>query len=212
MKHANSSPSLTKNGESGKTDTQSISSEGSAGSETPPKSAIYEVISDRVSGKMHKVPSPRLLKKLTNRKCITPTEDAPFRRETKSFSSFVFRRSNSDRFKKNKMTAMDPAVSSTLTKQALHRTPSLDKLDDRMERSVRLSGPVDGDDSSSDEEEAVLSPTEQGRGCITYCTCTCTCAVHYMYIHLYWELHIYIYVTCNIHVYRVYVSVCPRVE
>ena len=150
-----------------KRDTQSFSSGSPA-----PKNRVYDMIDDLVVNKATK--SPRFFKKLTRNESKElsgsfsdlRSSEASFRRETKSFSSYVFRRSNSDRFKKNKVTRLPTAgnVVPTTSHQTVHRTPSVDKLDDRMERSVRLSSPKMEGDSSSDEEEeeTASSPTQQG--------------------------------------------------
>ena len=48
----------------------------------------------------------------------------------------------------------------------VHRTPSLDRLDDRMSRSLRHSIHYGLDSSSSDEEEisGIVSPVSAGKG------------------------------------------------
>ena len=77
--------------------------------------------------------------------------------------SLMFRRATSDRFK-HKVSTMDPEVAETLSKEVLQRTPSLDRLNDRMDRSTRSSMQLMSDSSSEDECEAsVVSPVMNGR-------------------------------------------------
>ena len=167
LKHANSSPTLTKSGESQRSDSQSVSSEGSGRGHTPLRDALYDEINDLSPGKpQRKSLNSKVLAKLhqrkEHRKCSTPLEDPPFRRETQRSVSFMFCRSSSDRFKKYKVMNVDPSFSSTITRQALHRTPSLDRLDDRMERSVKMSAQSMDVEESSSDEEASVSPSPQG--------------------------------------------------
>jgi hypothetical protein len=154
-----------------KSDTQSVSS----GCTSPaPKDRIYDAISDAVPGRKtgKKTRGAGFFRKMTRNdsKGSDPDlrSDSTFRREAKSFSAFTFRRSNSDRFKKNKLPVLVPTEGNAIAaarRQAVHRTPSVDKLDDRMERSVKMSSPKNEGDSSSDDEsdeETVESPTGQG--------------------------------------------------
>ena len=170
------SPPSQKSDDGTKSDT---SSEWSVWSHTPPKNRIYDVISDVSANKAQKPNSSHILKKQTHNESkgsasssnpVTRPE-SPFRRETKSFSSLMVRRSNSDRFKKNKLV---PPIPIGRARQIVHRTPSVDKLDDRMERSVRLSACQAEVESSSDdeEEETVVSPIQQGK------------LVRHMYVHV----------------------------
>ena len=162
------SPPSQKSDEGIKSDTQSVSSECSVWSHTASKERVYDVISDKTN-RTKRSRSPSIFKRLTHSDSketdkstgSVSSPESPFRRETKSFSSFMFRRSNSDRFKKNKIKPVVTGKAFTMARQAVHRTPSVDKLDDRMERSVRLSAEVE-DESSSDEEETSVSPTQQG--------------------------------------------------
>ena len=173
------SPQSQKSGDdsSPKSDSQSHeSSENSAAwSRSPvPKEKVYDTIA--AGYKVGK--SPGLFRKIVRNdskdsvrsSTSDMSPDTSFRRETKSFSSFMFRRSNSDRFKKNKLMNIVPTKvgnAFTMARQSLQRTPSVDKLDDRMERSVRQSvSKMEGESSSSDEDEddetVVISPTHTG--------------------------------------------------
>ena len=161
-------------------DVQPATSEPPVWSRPSPKDPIYDVISDVPVRKAGKMGSPRFLRKMVRNESRDSADsdtrpESPFRRETKSFSAIMLRRSNSDRFKKNKVMPVPTAATSSPTKarQSVHRTPSVDKLDDRMERSVKLTGAQDEDESSSDDEETVVSPTQEGT-CTYICTCTCT--------------------------------------
>jgi neuronal guanine nucleotide exchange factor len=150
-------------------DVQPATSEPPVWSRPSPKDPIYDVISDVLVKKAGKMGSPRFLRKMVRNESRDSADsdtrpESPFRRETKSFSAIMLRRSNSDRFKKNKVMPVPTAATSSPTKarQSVHRTPSVDKLDDRMERSVKLTGAQDEDESSSDDEETVVSPTQEG--------------------------------------------------
>jgi hypothetical protein len=165
-----SPPSRMSDDGENKSDTQSASS----GCTSPsPKDRIYDVISEAVPGrKTGKARGAGFFRKMTRNdsKGSDPDlrSDSTFRREAKSFSAFTFRRSNSDRFKKNKLPILVPTEENAFAaarRQTVHRTPSVDKLDDRMERSVKMSAPENEGDSSSDDEsdeETVESPTQQG--------------------------------------------------
>ena len=92
--------------------------------------------------------------------------DSPVTSDT-SASSSVFRRSNSDRFKKHKVSASEVAVNGTTSMVHLmvHRTPSLDKLDDRMDRTLPRGTTLRNDSSSSEDEEeesGIVSPVMHG--------------------------------------------------
>ena len=189
------SPPSQKSDDAGtKSDSQSVSSECSAS--PSPKDRIYDVISDAASTaaagkKPVKTRGAGFFRKMTRNdsKGSDPElgSDSTFRREAKSFSAFTFRRSNSDRFKKNKLPIVVPTEGNAFAaarRQTVHRTPSVDKLDDRMERSVKMSAPqAEGDSSSDDEddEETVQSPTQQG----VYNTYVHT-YIHTSYIHTFW--------------------------
>ena len=152
-----------------KSDTQSASSTPSAWGHPPSKDRAYEMIDDLSAGKTSKPKSGGFFRRMTRKSSVGSNPDLrsepSFRRETKSFSTFMFRRSNSDRFKKCKLANAPNAGGSafTVVRKSVRRTSSVDKLDDRMERSVNLSTPkVEGESSSDEEEETALSPTQQG--------------------------------------------------
>ena len=175
-------------------DVQSASSEPSVWSRPTPKDPIYDVISDYPAKKAGKMGTPRFLKKIGRNESKESVDSAsrpesPFRRETKSFSAIMLRRSNSDRFKTNKVIPVPAAAvnAPTKTRQSVHRTPSVDKLDDRMERSVRLSSGQEEDESSSDddddEEESAVSPIQEGIYMYMCMQCTCMYIIHG--VHMY---------------------------
>lgn len=173
------SPPSQKSDEGNKSDAQSGSSENLAKiRHTPSANRIYDEINDMPAEKPKKSKTPGFFSKLTRNDSkesvstkATTRPESPFRREAKSFSSIMLRRSNSDRFK-NKLSMVPTGNAFVAAKTAVHRTPSVDKLDDRMERSVRMSAPQAEGESSSDEEETALSPTQQGT-----CTCRLTCTL-----------------------------------
>ena len=178
-----SSPTSQRSDEGVKSDTQSVSSECSIWSQSPSsKDKVYDVVPDASctapndSKKSVKGKASGFFRKMTRTDLKSSNPDlnadsSTQKREAKSFSAFTFRRSNSDRFKKNKLPIATPVVGNavTMARRSVHRTPSVDKLDDRMERSVRLSNPEPEVDSSSDEdEETVESPTQQGLGALWF--------------------------------------------
>lgn len=167
------------------------------------KNRIYDEISDmpaEKSEKSKKSKSPGFFSKLTRNDSkesvstkATGRAESPFRREAKSFSSIMLRRSNSDRFK-NKLSLVPTGNAFVAAKTAVHRTPSVDKLDDRMERSVRMSAAKEEGESSSDDEETAVSPTQQGT-CTGRLNITCTCAKHTQWQNMYTiriYMHMYI--------------------
>ena len=181
MRESTSSPSQ-RSDEGARSDTQSVSSECSLSPSS--KDRIYDVVPDTASAspvssrKTAKARASGFFRKITRNGLNQELKEdgATCRREAKSFSTFTFRRSNSDRFNKNKLPTAVPVSgnASNVARQSVHRTPSVDKLDDRMERSVKVSSPQEEGDSSSDDEdeETVQSPTQQGScivgGC-AYC-------------------------------------------
>ena len=194
------SPPSQRSEEGTKSDSQSVSSEYSVLSHQSP------IISDTTNtAASSKTKSSGIFKKKMIRKDSNDSiqssnpdlsSEMSFRRETKSFSSFMFRRSNSDRFKKNKLLPPTKAVGCgnafNMARKSLHRTPSVDKLDDRMERSIRQSVPkMEGETSSSEDEEEddeiISSPTNIGNIMLSpilyikslVCVCVCVCVCHY---------------------------------
>lgn len=193
------SPPSQKSDEGNRSDAQSGSSETSARiRHTTSKNRIYDEINDMPAEKAKKSRSPGFFSKLTrndSKESVstkgTGRPESPFRREAKSFSSIMLRRSNSDRFK-NKLSLVPTGNAFVAAKTAVHRTPSVDKLDDRMERSVRMSAPQAEGESSSDDEETALSPTQQGT-CTGVYTCTCTCAKYTQWQNMYMHAHVCMY-------------------
>ena len=82
-----------------------------------------------------------------------------FGTHTKSNSvSLMYRRAASDRFK-HRISTLDPEVLEKLSKDiSLRRTSSLDRLNDRMDRSANVLT----DSSSDDGEVGVVSPIQRG--------------------------------------------------
>lgn len=123
---------------------------------------VYDYISDWLvpTQKDHRETSPKNPDtNFTKARSTDHYEDVELdfsaRQETKSL---MFRRSNSDRFKKHKISTLDPIITDDITKERLHRTPSLDKLNARIDR---ISSNAQ-ESSDSDDEDMVVSPIQQG--------------------------------------------------
>jgi len=133
-----------------------------------PRVDPYNVVSLASEGRKEREPSPKLPPRNVTKAGSSDNEKSPklprFGTHVKSNSvSLMFRRATSDRFK-HKVSTMDPEVAETLSKEVFQRTPSLDRLNDRMDRSTRSSMHLMSDSSSDDEGEAsVVSPVLNGR-------------------------------------------------
>jgi len=133
-----------------------------------PRVDPYNVVSLASEGRKEREPSPKLPPRNVTKAGSSDNEKSPklprFGTHVKSNSvSLMFRRATSDRFK-HKVSTMDPEVAETLSKEVFQRTPSLVRLNDRMDRSTRSSMHLMSDSSSDDEGEAsVVSPVLNGR-------------------------------------------------
>lgn len=118
-------------------------------------------------------PSPmssirKLFKSKTDYEDVSTQKSPEIRSSKRSSSISSFRRVNSDRFK-HKISTLDSTVANGVDKTVLQRTPSVDKLDDRMDRSLRSSISSTGFDSSSDEEdEGVVVSPDHGQSCAVF--------------------------------------------
>ena len=147
------------------------SSESLEQTHTPDEEPLYDIIGDgcpiaALKNQKDKDRSPmRSLKKLFKARSAEESDrSSPELPPRKSFSSsLMYRRSSSDRFKQ-KVSTLDAGLTNGLSTNVLQRTPSLDKLDARMDRSLKGSlhntDPLES--SSDDDEEVSTSPIERG--------------------------------------------------